>query len=205
MEDEEDVEDRHRGENEHENEGEDTDDEDEGGSTTGGGGGTGGGGTVIPSLKGCTLNVGGVSTNYTKCYSMGAGTTYFSLNGNTLSAGFKVKTAGWSALAVGKPHQGASAVWSSSCGATCSKASGITMRSFSPSQIAPPSLIPFANMKSSKTATGEHSVSFTMPWPGAVSSIQVALANGAGAKNQHGSIPKKYTVNKADITATALG
>ena len=130
---------------------------------------------------------------------MGAGTTYFSLNGNTLSAGFKVKSPGWGALAVGKPHQGASAVWSSTCGATCAKAYGITMRSFNPSQISPPSLVPFSNIKAAKSAAGEHTVSFTMPWPGSAASIQVALANGAGAKSQHARIPTKYTVNKADV------
>jgi hypothetical protein len=135
---------------------------------------------------------------------MGAGTTYFSLSGSTLSAGYKVKSAaGWGAMAIGKPHQGASAVFSTSCGATCAKAQGVTMRGYSSSQIAPPSLVPFSAIKAAKSVAGEHTVSFTMPWPGAASSIQVALATGTGAKNQHASTPKKYTVNKADILAPA--
>ena len=154
---------------------------------------------VVAPSTGCTLNVGGVTTNYTKCYQMGAGTTYFSLNGNTLSVGYKVKSAGWAALAVGKPHQGASAVWSSTCGATCAKATGIPMRSFNPSQIAAPSLIPFSNIKASKSAASEYAASFTMPWPSSAASIQVALANGAGVKSQHATILTKYTVNKADV------
>ena len=177
----------------------DDDDEDENDDEDGEDGEEGGGTATItnPSTStatSCSLTVGGTTTNFTKCYNMGQGTTYFSLNGDTLSAGYKVKSSGWAALAIGQPHSGASAVWY-----TGSATSTVTMNGFSSSAIVPPSNIKFSNIKAGKASTGDYVVVFTMTWPTGSTSLPVALGTGAGTKTQHASIPKRYSVAKSSL------
>ena len=122
---------------------------------------------------------------------MGAGKTFFSLNGTVLNAGYTITTNGWAALQFGTPHAGGSALWY-----TGAKAYGITMRGgFSSSSIGPPSRIKFSKIKAVRSGN-TYSVTFALKWPGG-SSVTVALANGANPKQQHYSIPTKYTLTQA--------
>ena len=147
----------------------------------------------------CFLAVGKTLKKFNRCYKIGTGAAYFTLEQETglLQAGFRASSTGWAALSVGKPHAGASAVWSRTCGNTCARAGGVIMNGFSGSSIGFPSKIKFSNITAAKSE-GEHLVAFTMPFPES-GFIQVALATGKSSKNKHNILPKVYIVTKYNL------
>lgn len=124
---------------------------------------------------------------------------YYSFDGNTLNVGFKVSSSGWAGWSLGSQMYGASAVFTLSCGANCTKPYTATMNGYRQSQFVVPSTVKFANVVDGRASSSELVAMFDLPWPTGQTSINFMVASGAisgSTMQQHRGTPYRYSLAK---------